>query len=141
MFVCASSDLTDKVIVQVCAQRAQELDEAREGIYLLCHGTPACRHVYFSSCCCHCFAAGLELTFWNSFVAQIPASITTFPSSAQIVPEPLGVVLIISAWNYPFSKLMSLSCKSFFQIEIDGSPASSLKKTLDKVVIKQFVVA
>ncbi|CAD6254461.1 unnamed protein product [Miscanthus lutarioriparius] len=33
---------------------------------------------------------------------KIPASITTFPSSAQIVPEPLGVVLIISAWNYPF---------------------------------------
>jgi len=103
--------------------------------------TPACsRHVYFSSCC-HCFAAGLALTFWKSFVVQIPASITTFPSSAQIVPEPLGVVLIISAWNYPFSKLMSLSCKSFFQIEIDGSPASSLKKTPDKVVIKQFVVA
>ncbi|XP_066339443.1 aldehyde dehydrogenase family 3 member H1-like [Miscanthus floridulus] len=33
---------------------------------------------------------------------KIPASITTFPSSAKIVPEPLGVVLIISAWNYPF---------------------------------------
>lgn len=33
---------------------------------------------------------------------KVPASITTFPSSAQIVPEPLGVVLIISAWNYPF---------------------------------------
>ncbi|WVZ53810.1 hypothetical protein U9M48_004704 [Paspalum notatum var. saurae] len=33
---------------------------------------------------------------------KIPAAITTFPSSAQIVAEPLGVVLIISAWNYPF---------------------------------------
>ncbi|NP_001168661.1 Aldehyde dehydrogenase family 3 member H1 [Zea mays] len=33
---------------------------------------------------------------------KIPAALTTFPSSAQIVPEPLGVVLIISAWNYPF---------------------------------------
>ncbi|ONM62562.1 Aldehyde dehydrogenase [Zea mays] len=33
---------------------------------------------------------------------KVPAAITTFPSSAQIVPEPLGVVLIISAWNYPF---------------------------------------
>eukprot|EP00252_Welwitschia_mirabilis_P024413 TRINITY_DN7234_c0_g1_i1.p1 TRINITY_DN7234_c0_g1~~TRINITY_DN7234_c0_g1_i1.p1 ORF type:complete len:479 (+),score=103.05 TRINITY_DN7234_c0_g1_i1:281-1717(+) len=28
--------------------------------------------------------------------------IATFPSSSEIVPEPLGVVLIISAWNYPF---------------------------------------
>ncbi|KAL8244344.1 hypothetical protein R6Q59_010602 [Mikania micrantha] len=25
----------------------------------------------------------------------------TFPSTAEIVPEPLGVVLVISAWNYP----------------------------------------
>lgn len=33
-------------------------------------------------------------------------SITVFPSSAEIVPEPLGVVLVISAWNYPF--LLSL---------------------------------
>jgi aldehyde dehydrogenase (NAD+) len=33
-------------------------------------------------------------------------SLTTFPSSAQIVSEPLGVVLIISTWNYPF--LLSL---------------------------------
>ncbi|KAM3308726.1 Aldehyde dehydrogenase [Capsicum baccatum] len=34
------------------------------------------------------------------------ATITSFPSSAEIVPEPLGVVLVISAWNYPF--LLSL---------------------------------
>ncbi|KAF0894588.1 hypothetical protein E2562_001888 [Oryza meyeriana var. granulata] len=33
---------------------------------------------------------------------KVPASVTTFPSTAQIVPEPLGVVLVISAWNYPF---------------------------------------
>lgn len=33
---------------------------------------------------------------------KVPAAITTFPSTATIVPEPLGVVLIISAWNYPF---------------------------------------
>ncbi|KAI5435947.1 Aldehyde dehydrogenase 3 member H1, variant 2, partial [Lathyrus oleraceus] len=33
-------------------------------------------------------------------------SLTTFPASAEIVSEPLGVVLVISAWNYPF--LLSL---------------------------------
>uniref|UniRef100_A0A0E0BG62 Aldehyde dehydrogenase n=1 Tax=Oryza glumipatula TaxID=40148 RepID=A0A0E0BG62_9ORYZ len=33
---------------------------------------------------------------------QVPAALTTFPSTAQIVSEPLGVVLVISAWNYPF---------------------------------------
>ncbi|KAB5557201.1 hypothetical protein DKX38_008110 [Salix brachista] len=34
------------------------------------------------------------------FVAK--TSLTTFPSSAEIMSEPLGAVLIISAWNYPF---------------------------------------
>ncbi|VVB11647.1 unnamed protein product [Arabis nemorensis] len=29
-------------------------------------------------------------------------SLTTFPASAEIVSEPLGIVLVISAWNYPF---------------------------------------
>ncbi|XP_017646140.1 aldehyde dehydrogenase family 3 member H1 isoform X1 [Gossypium arboreum] len=33
-------------------------------------------------------------------------SLATFPSSAEIVSEPLGVVLVISAWNYPL--LLSL---------------------------------
>nr|QTQ95047.1 aldehyde dehydrogenase family 3 member H1 [Paeonia lactiflora] len=37
---------------------------------------------------------------------KVKTSMTTFPSSAEIVSEPLGVVLIISAWNYPF--LLSL---------------------------------
>nr|CAD1842042.1 unnamed protein product [Ananas comosus var. bracteatus] len=33
---------------------------------------------------------------------KVSSSITTFPSTALVVPEPLGVVLIMSAWNYPF---------------------------------------
>ncbi|GMP46898.1 hypothetical protein CsSME_00014876 [Camellia sinensis var. sinensis] len=37
---------------------------------------------------------------------KVKTSITTFPSSAEVFPEPLGVVLVISAWNYPF--LLSL---------------------------------
>ncbi|GAB2287217.1 Aldehyde dehydrogenase 3 member I1, chloroplastic [Dionaea muscipula] len=37
---------------------------------------------------------------------KVKTSILTFPSSAEIVSEPLGVVLIISTWNYPF--LLSL---------------------------------
>ncbi|KAM7260424.1 hypothetical protein ACFE04_016165 [Oxalis oulophora] len=37
---------------------------------------------------------------------KVKTSLTTYPSSAQIVSEPLGVVLVISAWNYPI--LLSL---------------------------------
>lgn len=32
---------------------------------------------------------------------SVPTPPTLFPSSARIYPEPLGVVLIIGAWNYP----------------------------------------
>ncbi|XP_050381770.1 aldehyde dehydrogenase family 3 member H1-like [Argentina anserina] len=33
---------------------------------------------------------------------KVKTSITTYPSSAEIVSEPLGVVLVISTWNFPF---------------------------------------
>ncbi|XP_011080288.1 aldehyde dehydrogenase family 3 member F1-like [Sesamum indicum] len=32
--------------------------------------------------------------------AELP--LAAFPASAQLVPEPLGVVLIMSSWNFPF---------------------------------------
>lgn len=41
------------------------------------------------------------------------AQLTTFPSSAYITPEPFGVVLIISAWNYPFCMFLIYTCTSF----------------------------
>uniref|UniRef100_A0A0D9XXF6 Aldehyde dehydrogenase n=1 Tax=Leersia perrieri TaxID=77586 RepID=A0A0D9XXF6_9ORYZ len=34
---------------------------------------------------------------------KVSASLMTFPSTAMVTAEPLGVVLVISAWNYPFS--------------------------------------
>ncbi|KAG6435934.1 hypothetical protein SASPL_100815 [Salvia splendens] len=37
---------------------------------------------------------------------KVKTSMTTFPSSAEIVSEPFGVVLVISTWNYPI--LLSL---------------------------------
>ncbi|KAI4320559.1 hypothetical protein MLD38_034027 [Melastoma candidum] len=46
-----------------------------------------------------------ELKKWM-LPEKAKTSLTTFPSSAEIVSEPLGVVLVISAWNYPF--LLSL---------------------------------
>ncbi|CAN1768239.1 Aldehyde dehydrogenase family 3 member H1 [Linum perenne] len=40
--------------------------------------------------------------FSSCLLRPAKTSVTTFPSSAEIVSEPFGVVLIISAWNYPF---------------------------------------
>ena len=34
--------------------------------------------------------------------ASSEISIVNFPSTAELVPEPLGVVLILGTWNYPF---------------------------------------
>ncbi|MBW4593591.1 MAG: aldehyde dehydrogenase [Brasilonema angustatum HA4187-MV1] len=38
---------------------------------------------------------------------KAPVSLQLFPASARIYPEPLGVVLIIGPWNYPFSLIIS----------------------------------
>lgn len=38
---------------------------------------------------------------------KVPVSIEQRPAKAQIYPEPLGVVLIISPWNYPFGLVLS----------------------------------
>ncbi|CAJ1937753.1 unnamed protein product [Sphenostylis stenocarpa] len=48
-----------------------------------------------------CSEALKELKHWMK-PEKVSTSITTFPSSAEIVPEPLGVVLVISTWNFPF---------------------------------------
>ncbi|KAG7024748.1 Aldehyde dehydrogenase family 3 member H1 [Cucurbita argyrosperma subsp. argyrosperma] len=54
-----------------------------------------------------CKLALKELRRWMT-PEKVQTTITTFPSSAEIVPEPLGVVLIISPWNYPFCTLASI---------------------------------
>ncbi|XP_054806829.1 aldehyde dehydrogenase family 3 member H1-like isoform X2 [Prosopis cineraria] len=48
-----------------------------------------------------CSEAIKELKHWMK-PEKVKTSITTYPSSAEIVSEPLGVVLVISTWNFPF---------------------------------------
>ncbi|CAO2834503.1 unnamed protein product [Amaranthus hypochondriacus] len=52
-----------------------------------------------------CKVALTELKHWMK-PEKVKTTIVAFPSSAEIVAEPLGVVLVISAWNYPI--LLSL---------------------------------
>ncbi|KAJ8769172.1 hypothetical protein K2173_000947 [Erythroxylum novogranatense] len=48
-----------------------------------------------------CKLAIEQLSTWMK-PEEVKASFATYPSSAKIVPEPLGVVLVISTWNFPF---------------------------------------
>ncbi|XP_019196894.1 PREDICTED: aldehyde dehydrogenase [Ipomoea nil] len=48
-----------------------------------------------------CKLALKELKRWMK-PENVKSAFATYPSSAKIVSEPLGVVLVISAWNYPF---------------------------------------
>ncbi|WCJ37755.1 Aldehyde dehydrogenase [Euphorbia peplus] len=48
-----------------------------------------------------CEFALKELKNWMQ-PQKAETSISTYPSSAKIVSEPLGVVLVISTWNFPF---------------------------------------
>ena len=38
---------------------------------------------------------------------KVKIPLTQFPASAYIKPDPLGVILIISPWNYPFSLMIT----------------------------------
>lgn len=43
-----------------------------------------------------------HLTRWTS-PQRVRTPLVLFPSSARLVPEPLGVVLVMSPWNYPLN--------------------------------------
>ncbi|XP_057773293.1 aldehyde dehydrogenase-like [Salvia miltiorrhiza] len=49
-----------------------------------------------------CKLALKELHRWMK-PQKVKTTLITFPSSAKIVSEPFGVVLVISAWNFPFA--------------------------------------
>lgn len=86
-----------------------------------------------------CRLALTELRRWMA-PQTVKTGMTTFPSSAQIVPEPLGVVLVISSWNYPF--LLSLdpvigavaagNCVVLKPSEISPATSSVLSKLLQQ---------
>ena len=52
-----------------------------------------------------CSEAINELNQWRK-PEKVKTSITSCPSSAEIVSEPLGAVLVIATWNFPFNLSM-----------------------------------
>lgn len=78
---------------------------------------------------------------------KVRSSIACFPSSAKIVSEPYGVVLIISPWNYPFQLAISpligaiASGNTAIVKPAEYSPNTSniIKKIIDKVFPSNYV--
>ncbi|TXG53001.1 hypothetical protein EZV62_022170 [Acer yangbiense] len=69
----------------------------------------------------------------------VKTSLTTFPSSGEIVSEPLGVVLIISAWNYPFCIVVTRIFNSFPVLSLD--PVVGAIAAGNAVVLKPSEIA
>lgn len=46
-----------------------------------------------------------NLRKWNDTV-RVPTPVVAFPAKSQLIPEPLGVVLVIAPWNYPVQLLL-----------------------------------
>ncbi|KAG6419789.1 hypothetical protein SASPL_116301 [Salvia splendens] len=61
--------------------------------------------MWISAVSASCKLALKELHRWMK-PQKVKTSLISLPSSAKIVPEPFGVVLVISAWKFPF--LLSL---------------------------------
>ena len=46
-----------------------------------------------------------NLKKWNK-PQRVPSPIVTQPAKSRLIPEPLGVVLVIAPWNYPVQLLL-----------------------------------
>ena len=47
-----------------------------------------------------------HLARWNR-PKRVPSPLVTLPARSKLVPEPLGVVLVIAPWNYPMQLLLA----------------------------------
>lgn len=82
-----------------------------------------------------------HLTNWTK-PKKAPVSFDFFSYSARIYPEPLGVVLIIGPWNYPFQLIISPlvgaiaagNCAIIKPSEI----ASNTSDVIAKIIVKHF---
>jgi len=78
---------------------------------------------------------------------RVPSSVTSFPSRSMILSEPLGRVLIIAPWNYPFQLIMApligaISAGNTAIIkpsEISQHTAAIIQKILNAIFSNEFI--
>lgn len=73
---------------------------------------------------------------------RVTSPLTLFPSSSKIIHEPLGLVLIIAPWNYPFQLLInplvgaiSAGCCAVLK---PSSDTPAIEKVMQKMIAETF---
>ncbi|MFN0081427.1 MAG: aldehyde dehydrogenase [Ferruginibacter sp.] len=78
---------------------------------------------------------------------SVGTNLLNIPSSSYIMAEPLGVVLIISPWNYPFQLLLTPligaiaagNCVVLKPSELAPATAAIMKKIIDETFDPQYI--
>ncbi|MBO5762110.1 MAG: aldehyde dehydrogenase [Lentisphaeria bacterium] len=78
---------------------------------------------------------------------RVGVSMLNLPASGKVMPEPYGVALIFSAWNYPFQLLFSPlvsavaagNCVMVKTAEQSGETAKVCKEIIEQVFPEEFV--
>ena len=79
---------------------------------------------------------------------RVSTNLLNMPSSSSIIKEPLGVVLIISPWNYPFQLLINPlvgaiaagNCVVLKPSEFAPATASVMKKIIDETFAREYIL-
>ena len=79
---------------------------------------------------------------------RVPTNFLNLPSSSRIMKEPLGVVLIIAPWNYPFQLLLNPlvgaiaagNCVVLKPSEFAPATESVMKKLIEDVFPEEYIL-
>ena len=78
---------------------------------------------------------------------RVSTNLLNFPSAGKIVSDPLGVVLIIAPWNYPFQLLMAPligamaagNCAVLKPSEFAPATAAIMKKLIEETFAQDYI--
>jgi aldehyde dehydrogenase (NAD+) len=79
---------------------------------------------------------------------KVPTNLLNFPSGSRVIKEPLGVVLIIGPWNYPFQLLINPlvgaiaagNCVVLKPSEFAPATDAVMKKMIGQIFEKDYVL-
>lgn len=80
---------------------------------------------------------------------KVATDASTFPSSAKIIPEPLGIVLVIGAWNYPFQltigplvgAIAAGNCAILKPSELAAHTSAVVKELVENTFAPEYITA